>query len=624
MKLRCWLEGLDGSRLRVGPGGFLLGRGVECAFRTLDTRVSARHAEVNLRDQGVFLTPRGVIPTVLNGRPIHNPRQLSDGDWISLAPGVLYRVVIAQSKAVSWVVSDGEQQWELSHGSRPLHPSENGDLTVIEDGRLLLTFRGKIEINEHLLEPDRRAWALDKGDVIGFSDGVSITVTEGPTPDKPPTPWSPWEPLRYHPPLAAERTIDGRLRLHYPDQLVEVTVREGELLAELLAADDAIDVDPDALLRLQEDLICGGIDGFCLLHRTGDGVRLLLQPDGATREPVSAPPVVRTTAWWLSLSDGSRLWLNSGGVLLGRNPDCDIRYDQPYIHRFHALIRQRPNSAEIVPLGRNPSYIDGVPVSRTAEIREGCWLAVDPGERIRLGRTIRDSIGTVWCTVRLDDGEHTLQTPICSVGGSSRDDLFQEGWPGGALNLYLLNEAVFFETTVPTMHDGTAISPHRTHRLQLGQSITLNGCTLTLLDQRQTPPLTPRMVVLQPFQNAGRLLFRFDNRSLIRVCLPQHRYHLMQLLLESYVGSRLRSVTRTQSPVSLTDIALPRGATRTRDLQMELSGTRRISLAAVKNLFHQVRTDLIRAGINGERMLEIGEGWTRLHLGESCNVTLYS
>ena len=98
----------------------------------------------------------------------------------------------------------------------------------------------------------------------------------------------------------------------------------------------------------------------------------------------------------------------------------------------------------------------------------------------------------------------------------------------------------------------------------------------------------------------------------------------MQLLLEAHVSSRLRRVTRTRFPGRLNDRELPQGAAHTRDLQLEVGRVRRLSLSALNTIIHQTRSELIRAGINGEHMLEEGEGWARLNLGESCNVKLYS
>jgi pSer/pThr/pTyr-binding forkhead associated (FHA) protein len=626
--LSCWLEGLDGSRLRVGPDGLLLGGGVDCAFRTLDTRVSPRHAEINCRDQGVFLTPRGVIPTVLNGRLIHNPRQLTDGDWISLAPGVLFRATITSSPPTRWTVSDGEVHHVLGPDTPPLSPAPDTALQVTSDGALQVTFQTRLTLNGVTLEPDRRPWALESGDVLTLPDGIRLTVTATRRDVPPPRVWAMRGPLRYHPPLTAHLTARSRLRLRYPDTTIEIEVRDGALLSTILAADGAVSADPAALLRLQEDLIGGGVDGFCLLSLTADGVHLPLQssPSSAPSPASASPeqPLVTAAAWWLRLSDGSRLWLDSGGVLLGRNPDCDIRYDRPYIHRYHALIRQRAGRVELVPLGQNPCYIDGAVTGRPAVLEVGSRLTIEPGAWIQLERTPRPLTSKTRCTVQLDGQVHTLQTTTATVGGGSLDSLRHDGWPEAAVSLYILDEAVFCETSTAATIDGGSVLSRRAHRLSPGQAITINGSPLTLLSHQTVTPPTPRMVHSQPFQSAGRLLFRFDDRSQIRVCLPQSRYQLMHLLLEAYVGSRLRSATRTQGVSTLTDIDLPRGAAHARDLQIEVGGTRRLSFSALSDLFHQVRTDLIRAGINGERMLESGGSWARLHLGESCNITLYS
>lgn len=625
MSLCCWLEGLDGSRRRVGPDGLLLGRGGDCAFRTLDTRVSVRHAEVTCRDQGVFLTPRGVIPTVLNGNPIHNPRQLSDGDWISLAPGVLFRVITQTMAAVQWQVHIDDAAHSLTPGGPALPVSSHSMLHVHDDATLQLSFQEPITLRGAPLQPDRRPWALEEGDVVVLSDSTRLQVTAGPTrAARPPTVWSLSEPLRYNPPRSARLTGQRTLRLSYPDASVEVQIRDGTLLSTLLNAEGSLEVAPPALLRLQEDLIRGGIDGFCLLPRTAAGVRLQLSDDTQERRPPleKAPGAAR--AWWVQLSDCSRLWLDSGGVLIGRNPDCDIRYDRPYIHRYHALIRQRAGQAELVPLGQNPCYIDGLPISHPTILSAGARVTIEPSAWLELNHAERPTVGRARCTVSVDGVDHTLESTAILAGGGSEDSLHVAGWPAGAICLFTLAEAVFCEPHVAAKLDGLDVQPRRAQRLLPGQVLTINGQDLTLLSHTAAPSPSPRMVLLQPFQSAGRLLFRFDDRSQIRVCLPHRRYQLMQLLLESYVGSRLRGVTRTRSPDSITNEDLPRGAAHTRDLQLEVGGSRRLSLSALSDILHQTRTDLIRAGINGERMLESSEDWARLHLGESCNVTLYS
>lgn len=77
------------------------------------------------------------------------------------------------------------------------------------------------------------------------------------------------------------------------------------------------------------------------------------------------------------------------------------------------------------------------------------------------------------------------------------------------------------------------------------------------------------------------------------------------------------------SPGSLRRLPTPQGHPNPL-FQIELSGTERFSMTALKDLIERVRTDLVRAGIDGTHMLETSPDWTRLLLGGSCNVTLYS
>ncbi|MDG1478997.1 MAG: FHA domain-containing protein [Myxococcota bacterium] len=624
MSLYCWLEGLNGSRKRIGPDGLLLGRGRGCAFRTLDTRVSVRHAEVNCREDEVFLTPRGVSPTELNGSPIHNPRQLSDGDWISLAPGVLLRVIIMSPTTTQWKVRVGAREHGLTPDGPPLHLGDN-TLQARADGTLQLSYREAVVLNGVTLEPDRRSWILEEGDALALSNGTRLQVTDGPAQDhQPPPVWGLCGPLRSQPPHAARLAGPNTLQLSYADTDITVPVRDAALLRALLGIQGAIEVDPDALLVLQEDLIRGGVDGFSLLSRTAAGVCLQLQepPPGVTPQPVQSCGSAK--AWWIRQSDGSRMWLDSGGVLIGRNPDCDVRYAYPYVHRYHALIRQRSQHMELIPLGQNPCYINGMPITKPTLLEAGARVTIEPSAWLELNHTVQPAASKTQCTVSVAEVEHRLQSQTLFAGGGEDDDLYVAGWPARAISLLVLAGAVFCEPHVEATRDGLAVQPHLAHRLVPGQDITINGQALTLTDHTAVSSTPARLVILHPFQKVGRLLFQFDDRSQVRVCLHHQCYQLMQLLLEAHVSSRLRRVTRTRFPGRLNDRELPQGAAHTRDLQLEVGRVRRLSLSALNTIIHQTRSELIRAGINGEHMLEEGEGWARLNLGESCNVKLYS
>ena len=318
------------------------------------------------------------------------------------------------------------------------------------------------------------------------------------------------------------------------------------------------------------------------------------------------------------------MWLDSGGILIGRNPDCDVRYAYPYIHRYHALIRQRAQHMELIPLGQNPCYIDGVPIKTPTLLESGARVTIEPSAWLELNHTVQPAVGKTWCLISVAGVEHRIQSPTLFVGGSEDDDLYVADWPPRAASLHVLAGAVFCEPHTAATIDGLAVQPKLAHRLVPGQDLAVNGHALTLYEHAAVLSPPARLVILHPFQKVGRLLFQFDDRSQVRVCLQHQCYQLMQLLLEAHVSSRLRRVTRTRFPGRLNDRELPQGAAHTRDLQLEVGRVRRLSLSALNTIIHQTRSELIRAGINGENMLEEGDGWARLNLGESCNVKLYS
>jgi hypothetical protein len=58
--------------------------------------------------------------------------------------------------------------------------------------------------------------------------------------------------------------------------------------------------------------------------------------------------------------DGPSRRVGAGGLLIGRQGDCDIVTNDPSVSRRHALVRLTSDGAEVVPLGRAPIYADEV------------------------------------------------------------------------------------------------------------------------------------------------------------------------------------------------------------------------------------------------------------------------
>ncbi len=81
-----------------------------------------------------------------------------------------------------------------------------------------------------------------------------------------------------------------------------------------------------------------------------------------------SPPRVRCV---LTVDDGTSRQVGASGLMIGREPDCDLVVVDPRASRRHALIRLTTHGAELVPLGRTPVELGGKPVDRSTALASG-------------------------------------------------------------------------------------------------------------------------------------------------------------------------------------------------------------------------------------------------------------
>jgi hypothetical protein len=109
---RCWLDLKDGSRLRVKPGGLLLGRARDCDVRVLNPGASSQHALVRAGRDGVELIHFGRNPTLVDGSPCPQGRstRLEAGGVVQI-PGLEARIRVEEGEEPEpsgWAVDAGE------------------------------------------------------------------------------------------------------------------------------------------------------------------------------------------------------------------------------------------------------------------------------------------------------------------------------------------------------------------------------------------------------------------------------------------------------------------------------------------------------------------------------------
>ncbi len=131
-KRQYWLEDGRGQRVRVTPGGLVLGRDGQCAIVTANPQASRRHAIVLATGDGLTVQPLGRNPTSINGTPATAVVTVSEGDRVEI-PGIQLIVREAAGEAPpSWWYLEGAQEGLLSiaHSPYTVGGGDDDDLHV--------------------------------------------------------------------------------------------------------------------------------------------------------------------------------------------------------------------------------------------------------------------------------------------------------------------------------------------------------------------------------------------------------------------------------------------------------------------------------------------------------------
>ncbi len=315
MRNRAWLITEGGAQLAVGPGGLILGRGVECDLVLGDPGASRRQALV--RDLGDLLEVinLGRQPLSINGREVSGRATLEDGDTLAL-PGALLRVSVDHERRAyrQWLVSCGGAAFGVGPGG--LSVGGRADDVCLEGlpagaarfdtaaGELLVEVAIPATLDGEPLEPGELV-AVDGGQVLALG-GRALTVhgqRRGSTATSEPGPQPPRAArLRFEP-------VGGVLELQLHGRRAEVSLSElrANLVAALLAPPEGYlpgEFVPDELLlpmlwprepgrdrtdinqlvhRVRRSLLAAGVHPGAVIERAraGNGTRMVLAPGAA-------------------------------------------------------------------------------------------------------------------------------------------------------------------------------------------------------------------------------------------------------------------------------------------------------------------------------------------------------
>jgi hypothetical protein len=288
--------------------------------------------------------------------------------------------------------------------------------------------------------------------------------------------------------------------------------------------------------------------------------------------------------------------------------------EDPAASRTHALVRGTPAGVELVPLGRNPTRVNG------RVVREAIALA--DGDSVGIGaqwfRVLSDSAPAerraLWLLRTPGGAACGVHSSGFTVGGGPDDDVTLLGWPEAAARFHLTRTGLLVELAQPARVGGAEVGADEFTPLASGTAIEVAGSAVTVVQMllgsehtthAQTESALPDSVLLQFLDRGGLLTLGFgDERA--SVFLPDRRCDLVAALLKPQ-GAPPGSFVADDALAARVWPGEP-GKGRT-DINV---------------LLHRVRATLVQAEIDARALLERspGGGATRFVLGDGATVAV--
>jgi hypothetical protein len=302
---------------------------------------------------------------------------------------------------------------------------------------------------------------------------------------------------------------------------------------------------------------------------------------------------------WLEHPSGVRRYIGPGGLMIGREPDCDLVIDDTRVSRHHALVRMGKQGPEMLHLGRNPAKVNGKREEGTSALGDGDEVAFPGGHSLRVGvekKAPSHTAGLSWVIDLMQGGRFGIRRYPFSIGGSPDDDLSFRGWPAHALMVRRAQGSLFCEATVPAAWNGAPMDEivpiFPGDRIEIEDQV-LRFSLVGQDGERATvvPDRAQRLVSLELrfLPTGGRLLVRFPEDE-INVYMPERRFALIATLLAP-PGSAAGEFVEDDEVCSR---VWPRNPNKGRE--------------HVNVLLKRAREDLVKAGLNGFKLLERARG----------------
>lgn len=310
--------------------------------------------------------------------------------------------------------------------------------------------------------------------------------------------------------------------------------------------------------------------------------------------------------------DGVSRRVGGQGLLIGRDPACDIVVTDPAISRRHALIRTSTDGVELVPLGRLLVGHNGRPCERAVPLADSDRIEV--AELVFTVKIELPAPGRTQVGYRLVRGRSSFalsHTPFVAGGGGT-DDLILERWPAGALRFHLAQNELFIEVvTGVATKNGEPIEGDMLAALGVGDVVGYGGDTFEIAGGHRahttvvgTTDALPSRVVVEMLPRGGRVVFSLPSGDRT-VYLADRRLGLITALVRPPAGYApgefipddvLRPIVWPSNP--------------------------NVIRSEINVHITRCRKDLLAAGLAGPRLLQRspGGGATRLALAPGCTI----
>jgi hypothetical protein len=302
----------------------------------------------------------------------------------------------------------------------------------------------------------------------------------------------------------------------------------------------------------------------------------------------------------LVVPDGPSRRVGPGGVLIGRQADCDIVATDPSVSRRHALVHFDGDGVEVVPLGKTPTILNGTELANPHPLGDGDELRV-PGLVLRvqidLPKPAKDAPAAF--VLARGAGQFGITHSPFVIGGGDTDDLIVKKWPASVLALHIAQGQLYVEPRDGNAgHNEEPLEVGVLAPLAVGDRIDYQGdvfliaqpigrVATTVVGARVD---TPSRAVIEILPRGGRVVFTVGGRE-HAVYLPDRRFDLVIALLRPPAGYAAGEF-------------IPDDAVRT------IVWPRRpeVSRPELNTLISRCRRDLVEAGLAGPRLIERAQG----------------